>query len=115
MQGEGSTSELRARDLYMHLANAVEAPGSKDALLFLGNREEAHAAAFARALEAIKGTIELPKEWFKHPYVNASPGTYKQFLDAYAPIPAPAPLTYPPQYPYPYAVQYPPQQAGGRA
>ena len=76
-------AELRARDLYFNLANAVQEPGSRDALLFLGNREEAHAAAFARALEAIKGTIELPKEWFKHPYVNSSPGTYKQFLDMY--------------------------------
>ncbi|MFZ5823071.1 MAG: hypothetical protein ACOY94_01815 [Bacillota bacterium] len=67
----------------------------------------------AVALEAIKGTIELPREWFKHPYVNASPGTYQQFLDKYDPVPAPPPLTYPPQYPYPYPVQYPPQQAGG--
>jgi hypothetical protein len=72
-------AELRARDLYFHLANAVADPGSRDTLLFLGNREEAHAASFARALESIKGTIELPKEWFKHPYVNSSPGTYKQW------------------------------------
>ena len=107
-------AELRARDLYMHLANMVQDPGSRDTLIFLGNREEAHAAAFARALESIKGTIELPREWFKHPYVNSSPGTYKQFLDTYAPVAQPAPLSYPPQYPYPAAFQYPPQQAGGR-
>lgn len=30
--------ELRARDLYMHLANIVEDPGSRDVLIFLGNR-----------------------------------------------------------------------------
>lgn len=83
-------------------------PGSRDTLLFLGNREEGHAAAFARALESIKGTIELPREWFKHPYVNSSPGTYQEFLDYYAPTAAPPPLTYPPQFPYPYPVQYPP-------
>ncbi len=106
-------AELRARDLYMHLANIVQDPGSRDVLIFLGNREEAHAASFARALEAIKGTIELPKEWFNHPYVNASPGTYQQFLDMYAPVEVPPPLTYPPQYPFPYPTQYPPQQAGG--
>lgn len=88
--------------------------GSWDVLLFLGNREEAHAASFARALESIKGTIELPKDWFKHPYVNASPGTYEQFLDAYAPVQAPAPLTYPPQYPFPYAFNYPPKQVAAR-
>jgi Mn-containing catalase len=105
-------AELRARDLYLQLANMVDDPGTRDTLLFLGNREEAHAAAIARALEAIKGTIELPKEWFKHPYINASPGTYKEFLDRYDPVPAPPPLTYPPQYPYPYAVQYPPHQLG---
>ena len=108
-------AELRARDLYLHLANVVQDPGSRDTLLFLGNREEAHAAAFARALEAIKGTIELPREWFKHPYVNSSPGTYKQFLDMYAPVQAPPPLTYPPQFPFPYPTQYPPQEAGGLA
>lgn len=106
-------AELRARDLYMQLANMVEDAGSRDTLLFLGNREEAHAASFARALEAVKGTIELPREWFQHPYVNASPGTYQQFLDLYAPVPQPPPLTFPPQYPYPYPVQYPPQRAGG--
>ncbi|MGE5673947.1 MAG: manganese catalase family protein [Mycobacterium leprae] len=106
--------ELRARDLYMHLVNMVPDPGSRDVLIFLGNREEAHAASFARALEALKGTIELPKEWFKHPYINTSPGTYEEFLRLYAPIPAPLPLAYPPQYPYPYATQYPPQAAGGK-
>jgi Mn-containing catalase len=106
-------AELRARDLYLHLVNVVEDPGSRDTLMFLGNREEAHAAAFARALESVKGTIELPREWFKHPYVNSSPGTYRQFLDMYAPIQAPPPLTYPPQYPFPYPFQYPPQEVGG--
>lgn len=106
-------AELRARDLYMHLANIVPEVASRDVLIFLGNREEAHAASFARALESIKGTIELPREWFKHPYVNSSPGTYKQFLDLYAPVPAPPPLTYPPQFPFPYAAQFPPQVAGG--
>lgn len=107
-------AELRARDLYMSLVNSVADPGSRDTLIFLGNREEAHAAAFARALEAIKGTIELPREWFTHPYINSSPGTYQQFLDMYAPVPLPPPLTYPPQYPYPYALNYPPDQAAGR-
>ncbi len=106
-------AELRARDLYLHLANIVLDPGSRDTLIFLGNREEAHAASFARALEAIKGTIELPREWFKHPYVNASPGTYQEFLDKYAPVTPPAPLTYPPQYPFPFPPNYPPQTTGG--
>lgn len=103
-------AELRARDLYFRLANMVEDPGSRDTLLFLGNREEAHAAAFARALEAIKGTIELPREWFRHPYINSSPGTYEEFLTRYG-APPPPPLTYPPSYPYPDAVQFPPQAA----
>lgn len=107
-------AELRARDLYLKLANMVQEPGSQDALIFLGNREEAHAASFARALEAIKGTIELPKAWFTHPYVNASPGTYQQFLDMYAPVELPPPLTYPPQYPFPYPPPFPPHQAKGR-
>lgn len=106
-------AELRARDLYLHLANIVQDPGSRDTLIFLGNREEAHAASFARALESIKGTIELPKEWFTHPYINSSPGTYQAFLDKYAPLAVPPPLTYPPQFPYPYPTQFPPQQAGG--
>jgi len=106
-------AELRARDLYMHLANIVPEAASRDVLIFLGNREEAHAASFARALESLKGTIELPREWFKHPYVNSSPGTYKQFLDLYAPVPVPPPLSYPPQFPFPYAAQFPPQEAGG--
>lgn len=105
-------AELRARDLYMRLANVVTDPGSRDALLFLGAREEAHAASFARALEAIKGTIELPREWFKHPYINSSPGTYEQFLNQYAPVPVPPPLTFPPSYPYPYRLEYPPQHLG---
>lgn len=101
--------ELRARDLYLRLANMVTDPGSRDALIFLGTREEAHAASFARALESIKGTTQLPVEWFKHPYLNASPGTYEQFLNQYAPVAPPPPLTYPPSYPFPYAALYPPQ------
>jgi Mn-containing catalase len=36
----------------------VTAPGSRDTLIFLGNQEEANEASFARALEAVKGTIE---------------------------------------------------------
>lgn len=100
-------AELRARDLYLRLANMVEDPGSRDALLFLGAREEAHAAAFARALEAIKGTLELPVEWFRHPYLNMSPGTYESMRARSAP--PPPPLTYPPSYPYPTAFEYPPR------
>ena len=93
--------ELRARDLYLKLINMVEDPGSRDALLFLGQREEAHAASFARALEYIKGSVELPREWFRHPYVDSSPGTYEQFLDMYAPVQVPPPGTYPPSNPIP--------------
>ena len=36
----------------------VQDPGSLYTLIFLGNREEAHAAASARALESVKGTID---------------------------------------------------------
>lgn len=100
-------AELRARDLYLRLVNMVDDPGTRDTLLFLGAREEAHAASFAKALESIKGTVDLPKEWFKHPYINSSPGTYEE-MKRKAP-PAPPHFTYPPSYPYPYPVNYPPQ------
>lgn len=68
--------ELRARDLYLKLINMVEDPGSRDALLFLGQREEAHAASFARALEHIKGSIELPRAWFQHPNMKSTGQLY---------------------------------------
>lgn len=93
--------EMRARALYLRLAAAVEDPGLQDTLLFLGAREEAHAVSFARAIEAIAGSLSLPQAWEEHPYLKLSPGTFAQQA-AMVPSPPP-PLTFPPSWPYPAA------------
>lgn len=101
-------AELRARDLYLRLLNQTTDPGTRDALVFLAAREEAHAVSFLRAIEELQGFTGLPRDWYKHPYLNLSPGTFEEAQHA-AP-PAPPPLTYPAPWPYLGAMPVPSQE-----
>lgn len=101
------SAELRARDLYLRLLNQASDPGTQDTLMFLAAREEAHAVSFLRCVEELQGFIGLPREWYKHPYINLSPGTFEE-AQVTTP-PAPPPLTYPAPWPYPSAMPVPGQ------
>ncbi len=101
-------AELRARDLYLRLLNQAADRGTQDTLMFLAAREEAHGVSFLRAIEELQGFIGLPRDWYRHPYMNLSPGTYEEanLVDP----PAPPPLTYPAPWPYQAAMPVPGQE-----
>lgn len=101
-------AELRARDLYLRLINQSADKGTQDTLLFLAAREEAHAISFLRSIEELQGFTGLPRDWYQHPYLNLSPGTFEE-ANLTAP-PAPPPLTYPAPWPYQGAMPVPGQE-----
>lgn len=101
-------AELRARDLYLRLLNQTQDRGTQDTLMFLAAREEAHAVSFLRAIEELQGFTGLPREWYRHPYINLSPGTFEEAQAATPP--APPPLTYPAPWPYESAMPVPGQE-----